>query len=270
MSCIIIYACSKPSFKDSFFYMFRNQLPVSAASPWSEESLSAGELSPSSRASCLWPRRTLALGWFRQDEPWFRVEGDFLRAWRTSPVQLSWGPLSTLAPEKKFVKKQFKHTCMMLWRKREHQWCDCQYLPVSLWPPDSLLDSALLAPWLLCLCLGLELQGDTSLSPEPVPERFFLAWAFCLSWVTSPTNLELSMLWRLLFLQPCAFICCNRERWERKLHSRSQQPQKAPERQRKRASHLLTHREEKGWAEALVQKILIWRAEIWLLRVAPN
>lgn len=53
---------------------------------------------------------------------------------------------------------------------------------MSLWPPDSRLDSALLlAPWLRCLCLGLELQGETSLSLEPVPERFFLPWAFCLS-----------------------------------------------------------------------------------------
>lgn len=97
---------------------------------------------------------------------------------------------------------------------RHNQRCDCQCLPVSLCPPDSRLDSALLVLWLLCLYLGLELQGETSLSLEPVPERFFLAWAFCLSWVTSAASLELSMLWRLLFLQPCAFICRNRERWE--------------------------------------------------------
>lgn len=38
------------------------------ASPGSEESLSAGELSPSSIASGLWPRRTLALGWPRREE----------------------------------------------------------------------------------------------------------------------------------------------------------------------------------------------------------
>lgn len=64
---------------------------------------------------------------------------------------------------------------------RHNQCCDCQCLPVSLCPPDSRLDSALPVPWLLCLYLGLELQGETSLSLEPVPERFFLAWAFCLS-----------------------------------------------------------------------------------------
>lgn len=94
------------------------------------------------------------------------------------------------------------------------QFSDFLYLPVSLWPPDSCRDSPLLVPWLLCPCLGLELQGDASLSLEPVPERLFLLWALCLSWATSVDSLELSTLWRLLFLQLCAFICCNTRRWE--------------------------------------------------------
>lgn len=114
-------------------------------------------------------------------------------------------------------------------RRNKHNQCnDCHYLPVSLCPPDSRLESALLVPWLLCPCLRLELQSEISLSLEPVPERFFLTWAFCLSWTTSPASLELSMLWRLLFLQLCAFTCCNRktdETGENQLHS-LQKPQK--------------------------------------------
>lgn len=144
---------------------------------------------------------------------------------------------------------------------RRYNWhCDCQNLPVSLCPPDSRLDSTLLVPWLLCLCLGLELQGETSLSLEPVPERFFLPWAFCLSWVTSLASLELSMLWRLLFLQPCAFICCNRERWK---HQRAPVtfPVTAAAKAEEECSHLLTYREDKGTVEAPVKNILIWRAE---------
>lgn len=75
--------------------------PAPSLSPWSVESLSAGELSPSSIASLsLWPRRTLALGWFAWEDPCVRVEDPFLQPRRTSPVQLSWGPLSTLAAEK--------------------------------------------------------------------------------------------------------------------------------------------------------------------------
>lgn len=80
-----------------------NWLSVFTASPWSEESLSAGELSPSSIASCLWPRSTLALGWLRREEPCVRVVHPFFRPRRTSPVQLSWGPLSTLAARKVWI-----------------------------------------------------------------------------------------------------------------------------------------------------------------------
>lgn len=80
-----------------------NQLLVFTASPWSEESLSAGELSPSSIASCLWPRSTRALGWLRREEPCVRVVHPFLRPRCTSPVQLSWGPLSTLAARKVWI-----------------------------------------------------------------------------------------------------------------------------------------------------------------------
>lgn len=166
-------------------------------------------LSPSSIASCLWPRRTLVLGWLRLDEPWVRVVDPLFLPRHTIPVQLSWGPLSTLAAKRvhkhpsQFKSRrsvlvsylEFQELLLFITKQngvRQNQRCDCWYLPVSLCPPDSRLQSALLLPWVLCPCFGMELEGETSLSLEPVPERVFLPGAFCLSRATSPASLELS------------------------------------------------------------------------------
>lgn len=94
------------------FPPWRGCVKGATASPWSEESLSAGELSSSSIASGLWPRRTLTLGWLKRKEPCCWVVEPFLRPRSASPVQCSWGPLSALAAEK-ICKKRSPLKCSL-------------------------------------------------------------------------------------------------------------------------------------------------------------
>lgn len=82
-----------------FWVQFQDIL-IFTALPWSDESLSAEELS-SSTTFPLWLPWTFAFCWLISEDPCEKVMDPFLCPPRTVPAQLSWGTLSTLAAEER-------------------------------------------------------------------------------------------------------------------------------------------------------------------------
>lgn len=95
-----------PETSQGDFLAYSRALYTLSASPWSEESLSGGELSPTSIVSCLWPRRILDMGFPGQEESC--VELPFLGPRYTCPEQLSWETLSILAAKRVYKEKKKK------------------------------------------------------------------------------------------------------------------------------------------------------------------